>query len=235
MDFNTEGISFTEKPYEAYIEQVDKELPSLFLQGRTEFLRIPPVYRERVVEYLKTKLPGRRVGTYESSGIIIYGNSIDNLRYAISEVKKGIPFIECEFLEEVADALGKEFPNMKFEVKETAKLYDGLSMRPRSEKLIIVNDYNPLKKAIPPTYVHKDVHSLVFDLTKDINKGCKFFLIEHNKEEALKLLRKSFPERTFEIKLCKNVMPWLAWESQHYKKRKDDFIFIVDNFTFPEH
>lgn len=31
-----------EIPYEKYLEQVDKELPSMFLDTKTEFLRIPP-------------------------------------------------------------------------------------------------------------------------------------------------------------------------------------------------
>lgn len=183
---------------------------------------------------MKPKLPGRRIKTYELTGIVIYGNSIDNLRYAISEVKGKMPFIQCEFLEEVADALGKEFPNMKFEVKETAKVYDGLKFRPRSKSLIIVNNYDPLKKAFPPTYVHKDVKSLVFELIKDINQGCKFFFIENNQDKALELLRKALPERTFELKLYKNIMPWLQSRDIWIERNKNEFIVTVDNFTFPE-
>lgn len=232
LAFGTGWIKFKEKSYEEYLEQLEKEIPLMFIDSPTEIIRIPPIYREKIMDYLKVKFPDREIEPYEISGIYIRGNIHDYMRYGIKEFKDGKQIIQSKFLKDLLLVLKEYFPSHKFEIQPNSKIYEGLKFKYEEGESIVVDDFEAPGKWQPCHCYSSNYEALAEKICRKVAKGMKIILTDHY-EYILEKLRAKFPDKTFTVKLYHEVFPWLDWEDNFHKADKNLELIIVDGFVVP--
>jgi hypothetical protein len=135
--FHTGGCHFTEDSFESYFEAVKKVMKPgvLFSDNYFEILRVPPIYRQRIIEYLWATYPQYKIETYEVSGIFIWGDLNAYIRNAIRNVARGIYVlrnIKEDYISRVLGALEKRYPQYIFDIRNVADV-----------RSIVVNGHGP--------------------------------------------------------------------------------------------
>lgn len=233
-DFNTGGIRFVEDSYEKYLKSVVKVMEENFPNGDTEWLRVPPVYREQVIAHLEKHYPQCKIGKYEISGIFVKGDASVCLRHAIRRVNSGDGLIKTDHLEEVCDGLRKAFPSRKFEIQDDSEIYAGTTwMREeRKGRQIVVDDFEFQGKWGPNGHRTGDLEWLLEEALEDIKVGHKVF--DSNRDQELaEALRNALPGHTFELKRHDDVFPWNMRSKKYCDGPEYETVVIMDGFIPP--
>lgn len=224
----------SEKPYDEYLEAVEKCMQNPFLNKTWALFRVPPVYRDKILEHLQKKYPQYQTSTYEISGIWMEADLPVHIREAIREVNFGSGLIETKFIEEVCEALSKEFPDRKFEIQENSEIYAGTEWMSKnsSGRQIVIDDFEYPGKWGPTTHRSGDLDWLLSKIGFEIENGHKVFDTNRD-EEVARALRIKFPHHTFEIKRYDDVFYWEKRNKKYYDGPEYETIVIMDGFVPP--
>lgn len=235
MNFSTGRIIFQEDTYEAYFNNVQKLMQNIFQNNNhySETLRVPPIYRKQIIEYLQQNYPQYEFFEYEIGGICVKGDLDANIRYCVNDVEQGNGIIHADqkYIEQILLALRNKFPEKKFEIEKDEDIYEGTNCDyDKGRRCIIVDDFEIYNKWFPVHFVGDFSDWLTNEILNKIEKGEKIIHTDHN-EMVVDFLKKRFPNKTFEIKNFCDVFYWLDAENRSW--RKNDMIIIIDDFVVP--
>lgn len=231
--FATPGIRYQVDSYEAYFDKVKEFMSDCFgSDNRDSVLRIPPVYRLKIIDWLKQNYPQYQISEYELSGIYIQGDLDANIRYAAEQANRmGIIDADPKFMDQVCDALREKYPNKKFEIWSYEEIYKGTDIKhPKDGRSIIVDDFEISSKWHPAHLIGEVSTWMIEKITKEINQGKRIFRTDHN-GEMVEILQKKYPDMSFTIKLYSEVFYWEKLDPEYIPTNST--VIIVDSFIVP--
>lgn len=223
-------MSFGEYSFQECKDMVDERMKQPF-QKDFKLIRVPPVYRPEMIEYMKQKYFRWKIDEYELSGIWVYGDVDVCTEVAIRDMINDSMILHIfQFqLDQVFERLKKQFPSRKFEIQTKREIYVGTDFgkdENLDERVIVIDDFE-LQGKWHPCHILGKITSCMINVVKDdIDKGKKLIKTDHN-EELIQILRKEYPNKYFEIKSYNELFPWDP-------PIRKGTVIVVDNFVVPK-